>query len=76
MGYIFAIYSVAVIVISPMVGKLIANYGRRNLIILGILLMGISFICFGAASYIENTHLFIGISFVTRFLQGAASSLI
>lgn len=68
MGYIFAVYSIAVIFISPMVGKLISAYGRRNLIVLGIILMGTSFICFGAASYVEERKIFIGISLATRFL--------
>ena len=52
MGYIFSIYSVAVIFCSPIIGKLISVLGRRNLIMFGVFLMGISFIMFGAASLI------------------------
>ena len=50
MGYIFAIYSLAVILVSPMIGKLIKKFGRRNLITFGIFLMGISFMAYGATS--------------------------
>lgn len=68
MGYVFAIYSVAVIIFSPLVGRLISNYGRRNLIMFGILLMGLSFILYGAASNIQDKNLFIVISLATRLL--------
>lgn len=43
-GYIFSIYSVAVVLCSPIIGKLIIAYGRRKMIAVGILLMGISLI--------------------------------
>jgi MFS family permease len=32
LGYIFSIYSVAVVLCSPMVGKMIQMLGRRNLV--------------------------------------------
>lgn len=51
-GYIFAIYSVAVISFSPIVGKIISKFGRRNIITFGVVLMGISFISFGLSSHI------------------------
>lgn len=47
LGYIFSIYSVAVVLCSPMVGKMISILGRRNLVQFGMLLMGTSFIIFG-----------------------------
>lgn len=50
MGYIFSIYSVAVIFCSPLIGKLISKMGRRNLIMFGVFLMGSAFMLFGAAS--------------------------
>ena len=46
-GYVFAIFSVSVIFISPIIGKLINKVGRRSLIQFGVLLMGVSFILFG-----------------------------
>ena len=45
-GYIFSIYSVAVIVCSPMVGKMINIVGRRNLVVFGMAMMGMSFVMF------------------------------
>jgi len=76
MGYIFAIYSLAVIIGSPMVGKLIQYMGRRNLISFGVVLMGLSFIQFGLLATLENKRVFIICAFVIRFLQGFASALI
>ena len=38
-GYIFSIYSVAVIFCSPLVGKMMPIFGRRNLVTFGMFLM-------------------------------------
>jgi MFS family permease len=55
MGYMFAAYSIAVIIASPMIGKLITIYGRLSLMKVGIITMGVSMILFGCLNYIENT---------------------
>jgi DHA1 family multidrug resistance protein-like MFS transporter len=52
-GYIFSIYSVAVIFCSPLVGKMMPIFGRRNLVVFGMFLMGASFISFGFISKVE-----------------------
>jgi MFS family permease len=75
-GYIFTIYSVAVIFASPMVGKMISMIGRRNLIITGLVLMGSSFIAFGMIGVIEDKSIFIALALIIRLCQGLASSLI
>ena len=76
-GYIFSAYSMAVILGSPVVGYLMPVIGRRNLIIIGMLIMGTSFILFGLTSYIENNQAaFIILSLINRFLQGLGSSFI
>ena len=67
-GYIFAIYSVAVVMCSPLVGKMIAILGRRNLIVFGMLLMGTSFIVFGCITELENREAFITLALLNRFL--------
>ena len=51
-GYVFSIYSVAIVISSPIIGKMMSTYGRRNFAVLGLLLMGLSFISFGLSSYI------------------------
>lgn len=75
-GYIFSIYSVAVIVCSPMVGKMISFTGRRNLIMYGLVMMGSSFIVFGIIEEVQNKTVFITMALLNRFLQGFSSSLI
>lgn len=67
-GYIFSIYSVAVVVASPFIGHIMQKTGRRVLISGGLLLMGLSFICFGCINYIENDNLFIFGGLMSRFL--------
>jgi MFS family permease len=75
-GYVFSSYSIAVIVFSPLCGSFISLTGRINLIIMGINLMGLSFIAFGLISNIEDRNLFIILSLLARFLQGMASGLL
>ena len=49
-GLMFAIYSIAVIVCSPFVGKSIQSCGSTNMITLGICTMGIAFVFLGFIS--------------------------
>lgn len=46
-GLMFAIYSVAVILCSPLVGKTVALVGNTNMISMGIATMGLAFVLFG-----------------------------
>jgi MFS family permease len=75
-GYIFSIYSVAVIVSSPLIGKMLGRFGRRTIIQMGVLLMGLSFILFSGLNYLSNTTLYIVLVSTVRLLQGFASSCI
>jgi MFS family permease len=68
LGYIFSIYSVAVVLCSPMVGKLISILGRRNLVQFGMLLMGTSFIIFGQLDKLESKEAFLTLALMNRFL--------
>ena len=67
-GYIFSIYSVAVIFGSPLVGSMIVVLGRRNIIVFGMFCMGTSFVIFGLISETQSKPLFIGLSLLNRFL--------
>ena len=64
------------IICSPIVGRLISILGRRNLIIIGMCLMGSSFVISGLISEVENKEIFIGMALINRFLQGTSSTLI
>jgi len=75
-GYIFAVYSTAVIIGSPIVGKALTTVGRKRILIGGLCSMGISMIGFGATSLSPNKNVFTVLVFVIRFLQGCSSCAI
>ena len=75
-GYIFCIYSVAVILCSPLIGILLTKIKRRSFVQFGIFMMSMAMFIFAATAYIENIHLFLTVCFITRFIQGFASSSI
>ena len=54
-GLIFAVYSVAVIIVSPIVGKNIQVAGATNLISMGVCVMGICFIFFGLLDNLDDS---------------------
>jgi len=75
-GLLFAIYSVAVIVCSPFVGKAVDCVGATNMISSGIAVMGLSFVLFGFVDdFTEQNHILL-LGFTLRFLQGAASAFV
>ena len=69
-GLIFAVYSIAVIIWSPIVGdKILLGYGvqPKNVIASGMVLMGICFGAFGMLAYIEeNNSLLITVGIIIR----------
>ena len=75
-GAIFATYSVAVIMFSPIAGWLMPYCGRRNLIAVGLLLMGQTSAMFGLSFAVNNKVWFIVIQVINRFAQGVASALV
>lgn len=68
MGYVFAIYSLAVIIFSPICGSMIAKVGRIMLIRIGVVAMGLSFLSLGASELIKDSDTFIIVNLATRFL--------
>ena len=58
-GAIFCIYSVSFAIVSPFVGILMQKYGRRNFLILGSLIMGVSNVGFVAMHYVNDQTWFI-----------------
>ena len=73
---VFALYSVAVIFMSPLVGKVVDRWGHKNLLSLGIGLMGIAFILFGFIESMQSKPVILIFGCVLRFLQGVASAFI
>ena len=67
-GLMFAIYSVAMIVCSPFVGKAVAKVGNTNMISSGILVMGLAFVLFGFIPYMEDMNYILAVGFTLRFI--------
>lgn len=72
-GYIFSIYSVAVIIGSPLIGYLLTKYKKRNLVRIGLFSMSMAMFGFVIAAQFKSRLAFIVIAFLTRFIQGFAS---
>ena len=67
-GLMFAIYSVAVILTSPIVGKTVSIVGRTNMISLGIATMGLAFVLFGFIPSITAKTVILTVGFLLRFV--------
>jgi MFS family permease len=75
-GLIFAVFSLAVIFGSPLMGYVIKRVGRRNPMIYGSYLLGASLLIFAAISFLDSKTLFIAASFAARILQGIGFTFI
>ncbi|CAI2368513.1 unnamed protein product [Moneuplotes crassus] len=75
-GYIFAIFSVAAMIGSLVIGKLMIIFGRKIILLLGICSMGVCMSVFSSIAYLENSSLVVLMLLASRFLQGFASSMI
>ena len=69
-GAIFAIYSIGVIFWSPIVSTL--SYGRKNIITVGMLMMGITFIAFSFLQNMKGSTAVTCYCLILRLMQGVA----
>ena len=75
-GYIFATFSISAMLWSLVCGKLLTLYGRRIIVFIGVLAIGISVVAFGFLSYIHSYPLLITACFIIRALEGMSASTI
>ena len=75
-GLVIGIYSVAVMLCSPFLGRIMKQAGNINMIAIGTGLMGMAFVCFGWVERIENSILITVVGLVLRFLQGTSSACV
>lgn len=75
-GLVFSMYSIAVVLVSPVIGKVVSRIGFANLIAVGLILMGISIIPIGFLPDIENDYTTLAVGIFLRALQGTASASI
>ena len=67
-GLVFAMYSIVVVLVSPIIGKIVSRVGFANLIAFGLICMGISIIPVGFLVEIESDMGAIALSIVLRAL--------
>ena len=66
-GIVLATMEAGILVSSPLITLLLQKVGRKNLILLGHLIMIMASIGFGLLVYIENDSAFFWISIALRF---------
>ena len=74
-GMIFSIYSIAVIIFSPPVGRCLEYVGYSNMLLSGLTLMGIDFILFGLIGSMQSADSVLYLALFLRFLQGTAVAM-
>lgn len=69
MGYLIAVFAMAQLLMSPLSGRWVDRYGRKNIITIGLFLFGISELIFGL-----GTH--ISVLYLSRMLGGISAAFI
>jgi len=74
-GLIFSIYSLAVIIFSPPVGRYLEVVGYTRMLIAGLVMMGVTFISFGIIDRLEDANTVFNVALFLRFMQGTACAI-
>ncbi|MBS4207969.1 MFS transporter [Bacillus sp. FJAT-50079] len=69
MGYLFAAFAVAQLIMSPSAGRWVDRYGRKKIIIIGLFLFGLSELIFGIGTNVT-------ILYLSRILGGVSAAFI
>jgi MFS family permease len=62
-GYIFAIYTLDSIITSIVIGKVMTAYGRKQIFVIGFVLMGTAMIGFGVSDYFAEGSVYLVLIF-------------
>ncbi|PRD37047.1 UNVERIFIED_CONTAM: Slc18b1 [Trichonephila clavipes] len=75
-GFVFSVFELVVIVMSPVYGKLIPRVTPKFLITSGVLVGGIACCAFGSLDYVPAGTTYIALAFLVRIIEGfGAASL-
>jgi len=61
-----AFYPIAFLVTAPLIGDKLNSLGRKNSLLVGILVMTLATLTFGMAGYSHNSQIFFAISMIGR----------
>ena len=75
-GLIFAMYAIAVVLTSPIIGKALNKTSFANLIAIGLVAMSCSIVPIGFLMEITNDNITLGVCLFLRALQGTASACV
>lgn len=70
-----AIYPMAYLVTSPIIGNQMKFIGRKNTVLIGVIIITLSTLLFGLGGYCQNVYVFFIVSFFARMIQGVAESM-
>lgn len=73
-GLVFGVYELAIIFVSPLVGKLIGRSSPKIWIQFGLLLTGMATIVFGFLDQVPEGSWFISMAFLVRILEGVGAA--
>ncbi|MCL6605000.1 MAG: MFS transporter [Paenibacillus sp.] len=69
MGYLVAVYAVSQLIISPFAGRWVDRFGRKKMIVLGLLIFSLSELIFGLGTHVSTLYL-------SRILGGISAAFI
>ncbi|XP_071531389.1 MFS-type transporter SLC18B1-like isoform X2 [Panulirus ornatus] len=73
-GIIFSVYSLVLVVASPIVGKILPLLRLRDVYITGITITGLANICFGMVAYLHDADVFVVMSISLRVVGALGAS--
>ena len=73
-GFIFSGYSVAMVILSPLIAKYMHKLGRKNVIVAGLALEGTAMLLFAFVSYIDGAMSYAIVCFSVRLVEGAGNA--
>lgn len=73
-GLVFAVYELAIIVVSPVVGKLVSTSSPKMWIQIGLMLTGVMTIMFGFLDRAPSGKWFVGLAFAIRIMEGIGAA--
>ena len=74
-GMAFAFYSLAYLIVSPLIGKHVDTFGYSNLIAFGLCLMGFGFVAFGFIEDMENKVNLLAVVLILRLVHGSGCTI-